>query len=121
MLAASLLALACSVVAVILAIDARDNSASPDEVAALEEQIAALQSTSATPTTPVDPVTGLPETGTEGTVPPAGESSDAAAELDDLQAEIDDLDATDQEMAQRITALEQDVEDLRGEIRRSGR
>ena len=40
-LAASLLALACSIVAVLLALDARDNAASADDVARLEQEIAA--------------------------------------------------------------------------------
>lgn len=115
-LAASLLALACSVVAVVLAIDARDNSASPNEVAALEERIAALETATTGTTAPVDPSIEAPEIG-GGDVP----SGETAAELDDLQDRVDDLLATDQATEQRITAIEQDIEDLRSELRRIDR
>jgi hypothetical protein len=103
-----LLALACSIVAVVLAIDARDNAASSDDIAKLEQEVAAMQA-----------LTGAAgATGATGVVPPTGATDTSAIEtrLSAVESKVDDLAAANDASDKRIGVIEDDIDDLRSQI-----
>ena len=107
-LAAALLALACSIVAVVLAVDARDNAASSDDITKLEQEVAAMQA-----------LTGAAgATGATGVVPPTGATDTSAIEtrLSAVESKVDDLAAADDASDKRIGVIEDDIDDLRSQI-----
>ena len=99
-LAASLLALACSIVAVLLALDARDNAASADDVARIEQQIAVLQG-------------GAVAGATDATATDTGALED---QLSTLQGQVDDLSSSEDATDKRVSVIEDDIDDLRSQI-----
>jgi hypothetical protein len=94
------LALACSIVAVVLAVDARDNAASSGDITRLEEQIAAL--------------------GGAAAVPPTTTGGGGAAALEErltaLEAQVQGLAEASDSADSRIGVIEDDIEDLRSQI-----
>ncbi|HET6829938.1 MAG TPA: hypothetical protein VFH44_01185 [Solirubrobacterales bacterium] len=100
-LAAALLALACSIVAVVLAVDARDNSASSDDITRLEEQVAALEGAAAV----------VPPTTTGG-----GDAAALEQRLTTLEAQVKGLTDARESSDSRIGVIEDDIDDLRSQI-----
>lgn len=96
--AAMVLALAASIVAIVLAIDARDNSAGVDDLTRVESQLATLTEESAVGETALDEVNEL------------------ASRLSTLEDRVNELAAIGDESAQRITVVEDDIDDLRQQI-----
>ena len=99
-LASSLLALACSIVAVVLALDARDNAASADDIAKVEQEVAALQGTA---------TAGATDTA-------AADTTALSDQLASLQKEVDGLSAGQDATDKRVSVIEDDIDDLRSQI-----
>jgi TolA-binding protein len=96
--AAVILALAASIVAIVLAIDARDNSAGQDDVVRLENQLNDFSS--------------------QADAAKAAQSDVAALEerISGIEGEIDTLNGGSADIDQRISVIEDDIDDLRGQI-----
>lgn len=96
-IAALILALATSAVAIVLAIDARDNSASNDDLNAISERVNELDAASE-----IDPAA------IEG----------IEARLTSIEDQLSDAGASagDGDTAERLDVLEDDIEELRGQI-----
>jgi polyhydroxyalkanoate synthesis regulator phasin len=103
-LAAALLALACSIVAVVLAVDARDNSASSDDITSLEEQVAALEAATAA----------------AAAAPAEGGGSAGSAALEErvttLESQVKGLAEARDASDSRVAVIEDDIDDLRSQI-----
>lgn len=96
--AAVILALAAAIVAIVLAIDARDNSADKGDLTRVESRIGDLSAQ-------------------------AGEAESAQDDLDsldgrivDLESQLSGLSSGDADLESRISVIEDDIEDLRGQI-----
>jgi len=96
--AAMVLSLAASIVAIVLAIDARDNSAGVDDLTRVESQLLTLTAESAVGRTALDAVNEL------------------ASRLSTLEDRVDELAAIGDGSAKRITVVEDDIDDLRQQI-----
>lgn len=96
--AALVLALAAAIVAIVLAVDARDNSASQSEVNRLEQQLAAVAEQA-----------GASEEAQEGVESLGGQ-------IDSLEDEVSGFTSTDREIQERLDVIEDDIEDLRQQI-----
>jgi hypothetical protein len=103
-LAAALLALACSIVAVVLAVDARDNSASSGDIASLEEEFATLENAVAAAA-----MTAPAEGG-------GGSSTALEQRMTTLESQVNDLAEARDSADSRISVLEDDIENLRSQI-----
>lgn len=96
--AALILALAAGIVAIVLAVDARDNSATTAEFSRLEKELGGV----------ADDASASAD---------AQENIDAlSGRVDSLEDEISDLSGTDEEAQGRLDVIEDDIEDLRQEI-----
>jgi hypothetical protein len=104
-LAAALLALACSIVAVVLAVDARDNAASSDDITRLEEEVAALES-------------GVAAAAAAAPAEGGGGASTAALEqrVTTLESQVKGLAEARDSSDSRVAVIEDDIDDLRSQI-----
>jgi polyhydroxyalkanoate synthesis regulator phasin len=84
----------------VLAVDARDNSASSDDITRLEEQVAALGGTAT-----------IPPTTTGG-----GDTAALEERLTTLEAQVNGLTEARDSTDSRITVIEDDIDDLRSQI-----
>lgn len=96
------LALAASIVAIVLAIDARDNSAGEDDLSRVESQLSTVSELAG-----------------------AGESAQTEvdsldARLSTLEDQISEISTTGGGVAKQITVIEDDIEDLRQQISDGG-
>jgi septal ring factor EnvC (AmiA/AmiB activator) len=96
--AALVLALAAAIVAIVLAVDARDNSARKNEVRRLEQQLAAVAEQAGASSETQQDVESLGE------------------RVDGLEDEVDGLSSSDREIEKRLDVIEDDIEDLRQQI-----
>jgi uncharacterized protein YoxC len=93
-----ILALAAAIVAIVLAIDARDNSAAQDDLVQVEKQVSEITSQSDAAEAAQSDVDALEE------------------RISGLESEIDGLSAGSADVEQRISVIEDDIDDLRGQI-----
>lgn len=96
--AALVLALAAAIIGIVLAVDARDNSASQSEVKRLEQQLAKVAEQA-----------GASEQAQEGV-------DSLGGQIDSLEGEVSGLTSTDREIEKRLDVIEDDIEDLRQQI-----
>ena len=96
--AAMVLSLAASIVAIVLAIDARDNSAGIDDLTRVQSQLLSLSEDSAVGQTALD------------------QANELASRLSTLEDRVNELAAIGDEAVQRISVVEDDIDDLRQQI-----
>ena len=96
--AAVILALATAIVAVVLAVDARDNSASADDLARIENRLGDLSATADDGATAADDLSSLD------------------SRLSDVEGQLSGLTSKDADLEGRIGVVEDDIDDLRGQI-----
>jgi TolA-binding protein len=96
--AAVILSLAAAIVAIVLAIDARDNSAAEGDLARVEERVAEISDSA------------------EAAEAASGDIDELESRISGLEGKIDGLSAGSADVEQRIKVIEDDIEDLRGQI-----
>lgn len=96
--AALVLALATAIVAVVLAVDARENSAGKGEVSRLEQQVASLTESA------------------EATADAEEDIDALSARLDSVEDELGALSSSSDRVEKQLEVIEDDIEDLRRQI-----
>lgn len=97
-MAALVLAIAASVLAIVLAVDARDNSASDDDLIRIEDQLSSVSEQAGAGATAQEDVDSLD------------------ARLSSLEDQVSEMATTDGATEKRIAVIEDDIDDLRQEI-----
>lgn len=95
---ALILALAAGIVAIVLALDARDSSAKPGDIRKLEQEISKVSKAAED----------------DGGI--ADSLSSVSGRIDSVEDQLGDLSSTDTENQDRIEVLEDDIEDLRQQL-----
>jgi septal ring factor EnvC (AmiA/AmiB activator) len=96
--AAAVMALAAAIVALVLALDARDNSASKADVKRLEQQLTGVTADATSAEDIQDSIDSL------------------SGRIDALQDSVDSAAAGNEELEQRLGVVEDDIEDLRQQL-----